>query len=123
MEDVAHEKPAEITDEPFVGSSAAITAARELMARIGPTDLSVLIVGASGTGKEAAAHVVHQLSARASGPFITVRCSTPHEEGLEAQLFGLEMSDAFASGQETASLGGQIAAAKGGTLFLSDIGD
>ncbi|ANI77027.1 MULTISPECIES: PEP-CTERM-box response regulator transcription factor [Sphingobium] len=92
-----------------------ITAAPEMMKvartieRVAATQVSVLLTGASGTGKELLAQGLHDASPRRGGPFITISCAAIPEDLLEAELFGGEA--------------GKIALAHGGTLFLDEVGD
>lgn len=118
--------PGEQTDRPpdnaalegFVGESPLMRAAYRLIARIGPTDATVLIEGESGTGKELAARAIHNSSER-RGPFVAVNCAAIPRELAEAELFGSERG-AFT---EAVSRSGRFEHANGGTLFLDEIGD
>ena len=92
----------------------------DLIRRIAPSDISVLISGETGTGKELVARAIHASSLRASGPFIAVNCSALPDTLLESELFGYERG-AF-TGAQTAKKG-LIEIAGGGTLFLDEIGD
>jgi len=83
-------------------------------------DLTVLILGETGTGKGLAARTVHELSTRASGPFVQVHCGAIPETLVESELFGHEKG-AF-TGAISRKLG-KVELAKGGTLFLDEIGD
>ena len=88
--------------------------------RIAETDFSVLLLGASGTGKEILAAELHRLSSRAEGPFLSVNCSALTETLVESELFG------HVKGSFTGAIGdrkGAFEAARGGTLFLDEIGD
>lgn len=88
---------------------------------IAPTDANVLIVGASGTGKDCLAKFIHRHSVRSSAPFVHVNCSAIPGELFESEFFGYE-SGAFTGG----SFGGHrglVAEAAGGTLFLDEIGE
>ena len=91
---------------------------RDAIVRIGRSDAPVLIQGASGTGKELAARLVHDLSRRAGGPFVAVDCGAIAEGVLESELFG------HARGAFTSAAGdrrGLFEEADGGTLFLDEI--
>ena len=104
----------------LVGSSKAM---REVSRRIGlaaKSELSVLIVGDTGTGKELAARLIHQQSARKRGPFVVVNCAAIPHELFESFMFGHERG-AF-TGAERASQG-LLGEANGGTIFLDEIGD
>lgn len=104
----------------LVGSSAQIEAIRRLIVQVAPAEASVLILGESGTGKEVVARGVHQLSPRASGPFVPVNCGAIPGELLESELFGHEKG-AFTGA--ISSRQGRFEMAAGGTLFLDEIGD
>ena len=103
-----------------------ITAAPEMMKvartieRVANTDVSVMLLGASGTGKELLARGVHRASRRHSGGFIAINCAAIPENLLEAELFGYEKG-AFTGAIKTTE--GKIELAHGGTLFLDEIGD
>jgi DNA-binding NtrC family response regulator/ligand-binding sensor domain-containing protein len=106
--------------ERFVGESPALRRVEEDMAKIAPTDLTVLILGETGTGKGLAARAVHGSSPRKQEPFIPVNCGAIPEGLVESELFGHEKG-AFTGA--TARKLGQIEVAEGGTLFLDEIGD
>ncbi len=92
----------------------------ELMRRIAPSDINVLITGETGTGKELVARAIHQDSLRSDARFVAVNCSAIPETLLEGELFGYEKG-AF-TGAISAKKG-LIEIASGGTLFLDEIGD
>jgi DNA-binding NtrC family response regulator len=95
------------------------TSARE-MQKIAPTDTTVLLLGESGTGKELFARAIHQLSPRASKPFIALNCAAIPESLIENELFGHEKG-AF-TGADTRRAG-KFELAHGGTIFLDEIGE
>jgi len=103
-----------------------ITAAPEMLKvtrmieRVANTAVSVMLLGASGTGKEVLARGLHQLSLRADAPFIAINCAAIPDTLLEAELFGYEKG-AFTGAVKTTE--GKIEQAEGGTLFLDEIGD
>jgi Nif-specific regulatory protein len=103
----------------LVGNHPAMLAAADTVRRVAPTDLPVLILGESGTGKGLFAEMVHRHSAR-PGPLVKVNCAALPETLIESELFGHER------GAFTGALGerkGRFELAAGGTLFLDEIGD
>ncbi|MET3654736.1 sigma-54 interaction domain-containing protein [Dyella japonica] len=103
----------------FVGESAVTRHIREEMLRLADSTLSILITGETGTGKDHAAWLIHQASAR-GGPFVPVNCAAIPNELIEAELFG-STRGAFTGATQARS--GLVAEAHGGTLFLDEIGD
>lgn len=103
-----------------------ITAAPEMIKvmrtveRVAPADVSVMLLGASGTGKELLARGLHDASPRAAGAFVAINCAAIPETLLESELFGHEKG-AFTGAVKTTP--GKIEQAGGGTLFLDEIGD
>ncbi|MGZ8285106.1 MAG: PEP-CTERM-box response regulator transcription factor [Allosphingosinicella sp.] len=103
-----------------------ITAAPEMLKvartieRVANTGVSVMLLGASGTGKELLARGLHQASNRAGGAFVAINCAAIPENLLEAELFGYEKG-AFTGAIKTTE--GKIELAHGGTLFLDEVGD
>jgi two-component system NtrC family response regulator len=103
-----------------------ITAAPEMLKvattieRVAKADVSVMLLGASGTGKELLARGLHESSNRATGPFVAINCAAIPETLLEAELFGHEKG-AFTGAVKTTE--GKIEMAQGGTLFLDEVGD
>nr|WP_297356335.1 sigma-54-dependent Fis family transcriptional regulator [uncultured Caldimonas sp.] len=104
----------------LVGRSPAFQHMLGLVARVGPSQASVLLLGESGTGKELVARAVHDASPRASAPLVVVDCASLPESLFESELFGHERG-AFTGA--TASRPGLVEAANGGTLFLDEVGD
>ncbi len=104
----------------LLGTSTPIEAVRDIIARVAPSDASVLILGESGTGKELAARSIHQFSGRRAAPFVGVNCGALPPELLESELFG-HRRGAFTGADRNKD--GLFAAAEGGTLFLDEIGD
>jgi transcriptional regulator with PAS, ATPase and Fis domain len=105
---------------PIVGASARMQRLLKLVARVAPTDSTVLILGESGTGKELVARSLHVLSKRSQGPFVPVNIGALPESLVESELFG------YARGAFTGAATdrkGLVEAAHGGTLFLDEIGD
>jgi two-component system, NtrC family, response regulator len=103
-----------------------ITAAPEMVRvartieRVANTNVSVMLLGASGTGKELLARGLHEASDRANGAFVAINCAAIPENLLESELFGHEKG-AFTGAVKTTE--GKIEQASGGTLFLDEVGD
>jgi DNA-binding NtrC family response regulator len=104
----------------IVGRSAPIQRVVQLVQQVAPTDVTVLIEGETGTGKELVARAIHNESARRKGPFVPVNCAGLSEELAASQLFG-HRRGAF-TGAVADSIG-MFEAARSGTLFLDEIGD
>jgi transcriptional regulator with PAS, ATPase and Fis domain len=92
----------------------------QFLARVAPTDATVLIGGESGTGKELAARAIHRRSPRASKSFVAINCAAIPENLLESELFGYEKG-AFTGA--VAQKKGRLEMADGGVLFLDEIGE
>jgi DNA-binding NtrC family response regulator len=103
---------------PMRCASSAMRTLFARLARIAPTELSVLLEGPAGTGKELAARAIHEASSRAKGPFVVVDCATIPSELTESVLFGHE-PEVGTEGRST----GVFDAADGGTLLLKEPGD
>ena len=103
----------------MVGRSPAMLALFGALAKVAPTDSTVLITGETGTGKELAAKAVHEQSARRGGPFVAVDCGALSEGLLESELFG-HVRGAFTGALRDKP--GLFEAASGGTIFLDEIG-
>ena len=104
----------------LLGQSPVMLKFRELLARVAPTDVWVLLTGENGTGKELAARALHAGSKRAGAPMIAVNCAAIPEELIESELFGHEKG-AFTSADQARP--GRFEMANNGTLFLDEIGD
>jgi len=104
----------------LVGKSAVMQRLYETIQMAAKTELTVLITGESGTGKDLSARAVHALSHRSRGPFVAVNCPTVPENILESELFGYRKG-AFTHATENRS--GLFQEAHGGTIFLDEIGD
>jgi Nif-specific regulatory protein len=104
----------------IVGASPAMVALRGAVERVAQTDLPVLVLGESGTGKDVVARALHLSSSRHQHPYIPVNCAAIAETLLESELFGHEKG-AFTGADATRA--GKFEAAGGGTLFLDEIGD
>lgn len=104
----------------MIGQCALMRDVFDRLAKVAPTDTTVLILGESGTGKELVARALHAASRRGDGPFIAVNCASVPEGLIESELFGHE------KGAFTGAVGmrkGLVEAANGGTLFLDEIGE
>ena len=104
----------------IIGVSSEITALRDLIKTVGPSDATTLILGDSGTGKELVAKALHGCSTRNKGPFIPINCGAIPKDLLESELFG------HRKGSFTGAISdrkGRFQLANGGTLFLDEIGD
>ena len=102
------------------GNSAGIKQVREQIARVAPTDATVLIIGETGTGKELVARAIHRNSRRGQKPLVAVNCAAFTETLLETELFGHERG-AFTGADRSRQ--GLFEAANGGTLFLDEAGE
>lgn len=102
------------------GNSTGIKQVREQIARVAPTDATVLIVGETGTGKELVARAIHRNSRRSQKPLVAVNCAAFTETLLEAEIFGHERG-AFTGADRSRQ--GLFEAANGGTLFLDEAGE
>ncbi len=104
----------------MIGESQRMRDVYQRIARVAPTDSTVLICGESGTGKELAARAIHQNSGRADKPFVAINCAALTETLLESELFGHEKG-AFTGA--IAQKKGKIEIAQGGSLFLDEMGE
>lgn len=104
----------------IVGSSPALQTVLTRIAKVAPTDSTVLIVGETGTGKELIARAIHKRSHRAQRPFISVNCAAVPPTLIASELFGHEKG-AFTGAQQRRL--GRFELAEGGTIFLDEIGD
>jgi transcriptional regulator with GAF, ATPase, and Fis domain len=107
------------SDRLMVGDSPKMQRVIDLVARVADSQANVLIRGESGTGKEMVARLIHGNSSRKDGPFVAINCAALPETLLESELFGIERG--VATGVEARP--GKFELAKGGTVFLDEIGD
>jgi len=104
----------------MVGDSAPMRALFDLLAKVAPSDISVLIHGETGTGKELVARALHEHSARRARPFLAENCAAVPANLLESELFGHKKGSFTGA---IADRAGHFVAADGGTVFLDEIGD
>lgn len=107
-------------DDAFIAVDPKTQQIKQLADKVAKTDASVLIQGASGSGKEVLARYVHQQSSRADQPFVAINCAAIPDNMIEAVLFGYEKG-AFTGALK--SMPGKFEQAQGGTLFLDEIGE
>lgn len=106
-------------DVELVGASADFISTCHKLQKVSKTNATVLFLGETGVGKEIFARALHQISARADGPFVAVNCAAIPENLIEAELFGVEKG-AFTGAQQ--SRAGRFQRADRGTLFLDEVG-
>lgn len=107
-------------EDMLIGGSAPMIALRDMIRRVARSSASVMICGASGSGKEVVARAIHATSARAAKPYIALNCGAIPAELIESELFGHERG-AFTGAQNRRT--GHFENADKGTLFLDEIGD
>ncbi len=115
-----HERLEQFRFGEIVGTSPVMQQVFRRVEKIAPTDISVLITGETGTGKELIAREIHTRSPRTGKPFITINCGAIPENLLESELFG-HVKGAFTGAVATKQ--GKFQAADGGTLFLDEVGE
>jgi len=104
----------------IIGNSASLNRAIEKAIQVSPTDISVLVTGESGVGKESIPKIIHQLSHRKHNKYIAVNCGAIPEGTIDSELFGHEKG-AFTGATSTRS--GYFEVADGGTIFLDEVGE
>ena len=114
------EEPALVDGRLFVGDSAAARQVRRMISRVSGTNVTTLIQGETGTGKEIVALLLHRNSPRSAGPLVAVNCAAIPDAMLEGELFGYEKG-AFTGAVR--AYPGKFGLADGGTLFLDEIGE
>lgn len=104
----------------IIGNSHLLNHAIDVARQVAPTDISVLIQGESGAGKEVFSHIIHQLSSRKHGSFIAVNCGAIPEGTIDSELFGHEKGS-FTGAHEARK--GYFEVVDGGTIFLDEVGE
>ncbi|WDF69157.1 sigma 54-interacting transcriptional regulator [Sphingobacterium oryzagri] len=104
----------------IIGNSPLLNRAIDVAKQVAPTDISVLIQGESGSGKEVFSHIIHQLSSRKHGAFIAVNCGAIPEGTIDSELFGHEKGS-FTGAHEARK--GYFEVVDGGTIFLDEVGE
>ena len=104
----------------IIGVSPLLNRAIDIARQVAPTDISVLITGESGSGKEVFSHIIHSLSARKHGPFIAVNCGAIPEGTIDSELFGHEKGS-FTGAHEARK--GYFEVVDGGTIFLDEVAE
>lgn len=104
----------------IIGNSSLLTRAIDIARQVAPTDISVLITGESGSGKEVFSHIIHQLSTRKHGPFIAVNCGAIPEGTIDSELFGHEKGS-FTGAHEARK--GYFEVVDTGTIFLDEVAE
>jgi len=104
----------------LIGDSAEIERVRKLIAKVAPTESTVLITGETGTGKELVARAVHDQSSRSDMPFVAINCGALPESLIESELFGHRKGSFTGADEHRVGL---FEVADGGTLFLDEIGE
>ena len=120
IEQLQKELEARYTFEDIVGRSPAMTSLFQILPQVAESDSTVLIEGASGTGKELFARAIHNLSRRKKKRFVAINCAALPDTLLESELFG-HRAGAFTDAKKDKP--GRFAIADGGTIFLDEIGD
>ncbi len=104
----------------IIGEAPAMQEVYRRLSAVAPQDVTVLLTGETGTGKDLVARVIHSESRRRDGPFVAINCAAVPETLLEAELFGYEKGAFTGATRRTK---GKLELAHGGTLFLDEIGD
>jgi transcriptional regulator with PAS, ATPase and Fis domain len=104
----------------IIGNSPLLNRAIEIASQVAPTDITVLITGESGVGKEVFPKIIHQLSARKHGPYIAINCGAIPEGTIDSELFGHEKGS-FTDAHESRK--GYFEVANNGTIFLDEVAE
>ena len=121
---ISHLRPSDIQSIKqrfgIIGNAPQLNHAIEVAAQVAPTDMTVLITGESGSGKESFSKIIHQLSPRKHGQFIAINCGAIPEGTIDSELFGHEKGS-FTGAQDARK--GYFEVTNGGTIFLDEIGE
>ncbi|MCC7411559.1 MAG: sigma 54-interacting transcriptional regulator [Gammaproteobacteria bacterium] len=120
VEHLRYSLQAEQGDGELVGASSSFRHACEMVDKVAPSQVTVMLLGETGVGKEMFGRRIHQRSARAHGPFVAINCAAIPEDLIESELFGVEKG-AFTGA--TRSRPGRFERAHGGTLFLDEVAE
>ena len=101
----------------IIGKSTSVNQLRQVIERVAPANSRIMITGSPGAGKELAARMIHDASARSQGPFVVVNAATITPENMETELFGVEAVNG------TGRMVGKLEEAHGGTLYIDEIAD
>ncbi len=104
----------------IIGTSPALNHAINVAVQVAATDLTVLITGESGSGKESFSKIIHSISSRKHGPFIAINCGAIPEGTIDSELFGHEKG-AFTGALDARK--GYFETTNGGTIFLDEVGE
>ena len=104
----------------IIGTSPELDRAIDIALQVSPTDLSVLITGESGAGKENFPQIIHQFSKRKHGPYFAINCGSIPEGTIDSELFGHEKGSFTGA---TGTRKGYFEVSNGGTLFLDEVGE
>lgn len=115
---IKNREPARLNN--IITNSTSMLKVCDMVERVAPTSVTVMLLGASGTGKELLARAIHDLSDRKDKPLVAINCAAIPENLLESELFGYEKGAFTGAVKQTL---GKIEVAQGGTLFLDEIGD
>ncbi|MDH6263846.1 sigma 54-interacting transcriptional regulator [Bradyrhizobium sp. BR13661] len=118
---LSHARAARFTFEDYVGNTASIAQAKKLAARAARQSVTVLLTGETGTGKEMLAQAIHNASARAEKPFVSVNVAAIPDTLIESEFFGA--APGAYTGADRKGRDGKFRVADGGTLFLDEIGE
>ncbi len=120
VEHLRYSLQSERSNEELVGAAESFRRTCDMVDKVAPSQVTVMLLGETGVGKEMFGHRIHQLSARSRGPFVAVNCAAIPEDLIESELFGVERG-AFTGASR--SRPGRFERAHGGTLFLDEVAE